>query len=103
MASRRRAPTQRSRERVIRQRPLRETSVPFADEARERNWNKRSSAVCQRSSGFLARHLKIERTREVGMTEEEPSFIGGGSSLRMAEIRPAGLSATNAGLPVNIS
>ena len=66
------------------------------------NSSLRSAAVCQRASASLARHLRTTRSSEAGVTGCSVES-GGDSSLRIAAIRPAWLSARNGALPAMIS
>src|SRR5262245_8810282 len=72
------------------------------DSAIQRNSAARSAALCQRSSGSLARHFRTTRSSAPGANGCS-WLMGGGSAVRMAAIRLARLLPEKAGLPVAIS
>src|SRR5450631_1634608 len=78
-----------------------DTGLPTCDplSAIQFNSHTRSLALCQRSSGSLARHFLTTRSSAGGVIGCSVA-IGGGSAVRMAAIRLARLFPSNGGLPV---
>ena len=73
-----------------------------APPAIQRNSRPRSRAVCQRSSGSLARHVATTRSSAAGASVSRVE-IGGGSRSRIAAITLAWLRPSKAFSPVAIS
>src|SRR3954470_16760456 len=68
----------------------------------QRSSSARSRALCQRSSGSLAKHFLSTRSSDAGV-RGWVVLIGFGSAVRIAAIKLARLFPLNAGWPVNIS